>query len=52
VHNDLLQQWLETTDAATQAHVNEFAGTRLRRLVLEGGYGLYEIIGPGVDPAG
>jgi 4-amino-4-deoxy-L-arabinose transferase-like glycosyltransferase len=49
VHNDLLQQWLETTDAATQARVNRFARVGLQRLVLEGGYGLYEIVDPGVE---
>jgi 4-amino-4-deoxy-L-arabinose transferase-like glycosyltransferase len=53
VHNDLLQQWLDTADAATQARVTNFARYRLRRLVLEQGYGLYEIIDPGTaSPAG
>ena len=46
VHNDLLQQWLETADAATQARVSNFARYRLRQLVLEKGYGLYEIVAP------
>ena len=46
VHNDLLQQWLETTDAATQARVSNFARYRLRQLVLEKGVGLYEIVAP------
>jgi hypothetical protein len=53
VHNGLLQQWLETTDAATRARVANFASYRLRRLVLEEGYGLYEIVDPDdSDPAG
>jgi len=53
VHNDLLQKWLDTADAATQARVANFARYRLRRLVLEKGYGLYEIIDPGTTgPAG
>ncbi len=53
VHNDLLQQWLETVDAETQARVSNFARYRLRQLVLEEGYGLYEIVAPGIAaPAG
>lgn len=46
VHSDLFQQWLETTDAATQSRVTNFANYRLRQLVFEGGYGLYEILDP------
>lgn len=46
IHNDLFRQWLETADTATQARVANFANYRLRQLVLEGGYGLYEIVDP------
>jgi len=49
-HNDLLQQWLDTADAETQARVTNFASYWLRPLVLEKGYGLYEIVVP--EPTG
>jgi len=44
VHTGLFRQWLALTDAGTAARVNAFAGTRLNELLLEGGYGLYEIV--------
>jgi 4-amino-4-deoxy-L-arabinose transferase-like glycosyltransferase len=48
IHNDLFQQWLQTADPATQSRVANFANYRLRQLVSEGGYGLYEIVDPSI----
>lgn len=48
IHNDLFQQWLQTADPATQSRVANFANYRLRQLVIEGGYGLYEIVEPSI----
>jgi len=46
IRDDLFRQWLETADTATQARVANFTNYRLRQLVLEEGYGLYEIVDP------
>ena len=46
IHGDLFQQWLQTADPATQSRVANFASYRLRQLVFEGGFGLYEIVDP------
>jgi hypothetical protein len=44
VHTGLFRQWQALTDARTAARVNTFTGTRLKELLFEGGYGLYEIV--------
>ena len=44
VHTGLFRQWLTLTDKATAERVNAFTGTRLRELLLDGGFGLYEIL--------
>jgi hypothetical protein len=44
VHTGLFRQWQTSTDIATAERVNAFAATRLRELLLEGGFGLYEIL--------
>ncbi len=44
VHTGLFRQWLGSTDAGTAGRVNALTGTRLRELLFEGGYGLYEIM--------
>lgn len=44
VHTGLFRQWQASTDKATAERVNAFTATRLRELLLEGGFGLYEIL--------
>ncbi len=44
LHAGLFRQWLELADAGTAARVNAFTGTRLKPLLFEGGFGLYEIV--------
>ena len=44
VHTGLFRQWLESADAGTAARVNAFTGTRLKELLFEDGYGVYEIV--------
>jgi 4-amino-4-deoxy-L-arabinose transferase-like glycosyltransferase len=46
VHTGLFQQWLASTDERTAAQVNAFANTRLKELLFEAGFGLYEIVPP------
>jgi hypothetical protein len=46
VHSELFRQWLASTDEATAARVNAFANTRLRELLFDSGFGLYEITPP------
>jgi 4-amino-4-deoxy-L-arabinose transferase-like glycosyltransferase len=46
VHPELFRQWLASTDEGTAARVNAFANTRLRELLVDGGFGLYEITPP------
>jgi hypothetical protein len=47
VHAGLFRQWLATTaDERTASRVTAFANERLKELILEGGYGLYEIVPP------
>jgi len=46
IRNDLFRQWLETAGTETQARVANFTNYRLGQLVLEEGYGLYEIVDP------
>ena len=50
VRTDLFQQWLEGTDPQIRARVVNFTAHRLRELVIEKGYGLYEIVDP--EPRG
>jgi 4-amino-4-deoxy-L-arabinose transferase-like glycosyltransferase len=53
IHNGLLQQWLDSAEPEYRARVTNFRRYRLRQLVLEGGYGLYEIVAPEMSgPAG
>ena len=44
VHTGLFRQWLQSTDAGTAERVNAFTSIRLRELLFESGYGLYEIV--------
>lgn len=46
VRADLFRQWLDGTDPGTRARVQNFVNYRLHELVLEQGYGLYEIVEP------
>ncbi len=46
VHGGLFRQWLATTDEHTAARVNAFANQRLRELIVEADFGLYEIRPP------
>ncbi len=46
VHAGLFRQWLATADERTASRVTAFANERLKELILEGGYGLYEIVPP------
>jgi 4-amino-4-deoxy-L-arabinose transferase-like glycosyltransferase len=46
VHTGLFRQWLDTTDQATATRVNAFIATRLRKALVDGGFGLYEILPP------
>jgi len=46
VHTGLFRQWLDRADADTAARVDAFAGSRIRELLFEGGFGLYEITPP------
>lgn len=47
IRNDLFDQWVSNADEAIQARVADFAGNRLKLLVIEEGYGLYEVVLPG-----
>jgi 4-amino-4-deoxy-L-arabinose transferase-like glycosyltransferase len=51
VHTGLFRQWLTSTDKATAKRVNAFTETRLRELLFEGGFGLYEITPRDAAPA-
>jgi 4-amino-4-deoxy-L-arabinose transferase-like glycosyltransferase len=44
VHTGLFRRWLSSTDELTAERVNAFVGTRLEERLLEGGFGLYEIV--------
>jgi 4-amino-4-deoxy-L-arabinose transferase-like glycosyltransferase len=44
LRRDLFQRWLDSTDADTRARVMNFVSYRLNELVIEEGYGLYEIV--------
>jgi 4-amino-4-deoxy-L-arabinose transferase-like glycosyltransferase len=46
VRTDLFRAWLEGSDPETRARVEDFTRYRLKELVIEQGYGLYEIISP------
>jgi 4-amino-4-deoxy-L-arabinose transferase-like glycosyltransferase len=46
IRRDLFQQWLERIDPDTRARVDRFISNRLEELVIEKGYGLYEIKDP------
>lgn len=46
IHAGLFRQWLESTDTVTATRVNAFTGTRLKELLDESGFGLYEITPP------
>ncbi|MDH3862588.1 MAG: glycosyltransferase family 39 protein [Gammaproteobacteria bacterium] len=44
VHTGLFRQWLGSTDERTAARVNAFADERLKQLLFDDGFGLYEIM--------
>lgn len=46
VHAGLFRQWLDSTDEGTASRVNAFANQRLQELLVEDGFGLYEIVPP------
>ena len=46
IHAGLFRQWLESADPDTATRVDAFTGTRIRELLFEGGFGLYEITPP------
>ena len=50
VRRDLFRQWLDGTDPEIRARVVNFADYRLRQLIVEEGYGLYEIVDPDKGP--
>ena len=43
IRRDLFQQWLDRIDPHTRARVEDFLIHRLDELIIEKGYGLYEI---------
>lgn len=47
IRSDLFDQWLSSEDEVIQARVADFARNRLKLLVIEEGYGLYEVVLPG-----
>jgi len=51
VHTGLFRQWLTSTDNATAERVQAFTDTRLRELLFESGFGLYEITPREAAPA-
>ena len=46
IHAGLFRQWLESADPDIATRVDAFTGTRIRELLFEGGFGLYEITPP------
>ena len=50
VRTDLFLQWLDGTDPDMRKRVEDFTGYRVKELLIEGGYGLYEIVDPGQGP--
>ena len=46
VHSGLFRQWLASTDEQTASRVNAFVSEYLQQRLVEGGFGLYEIVPP------